>query len=289
RCECAPADLVRLGAGRPRHRGRDRDRHPRRRPAHRHVPLERRRRPAREQDRLRSTSDAPAVGHRRGLPERALAAQEQGHGDEDPEGASLRARDAQAAGEDGADRRHQERHRLRPPDPLVRAASVPDGEGPSHEHGGGQRRRRPRRRPRSVRRRLAAGAAGRWDEEVSGTAADRARAILAEARAMITGSHVVYTSGKHGSAYVNKDAVYPSTARVAELCRFLADATAPHRPEVVCGPAMGGIILAQWTGHHLGLPAVYAEKTAGGMALRRGYDKLVAGRRVLVVEDILNT
>ena len=51
-----------------------------------------------------------------------------------------------------------------------------------------------------------------------------------------------------------------------------------------------GIILAQWTGHHLGLPAVYAEKAAdGGMVLRRGYDKLVAGKRVLVVEDILNT
>ena len=107
---------------------------------------------------------------------------------------------------------------------------------------------------------------------------------------MIGGSHVVYTSGKHGSAYVNKDAVYPSTVRVAELCRFLADAAAPYRPEIVCGPAMGGIILAQWTGHHLGLPAVYAEKTAdGGMALRRGYDELVAGKRVLVVEDILNT
>jgi orotate phosphoribosyltransferase len=121
-------------------------------------------------------------------------------------------------------------------------------------------------------------------------AAARARAILAEAHAMITDSHVVYTSGKHGRAYVNKDAVYPSTARVAELCRYLADAAAPHRPEIVCGPAMGGIILAQWTGHHLGIPAVYAEKAPeGGMALRRGYDKLVAGKRVLVVEDILNT
>jgi orotate phosphoribosyltransferase len=120
--------------------------------------------------------------------------------------------------------------------------------------------------------------------------AERAQAILAEARAIITGSHIVYTSGKHGSAYVNKDAVYPNTARVAELCRFLADAAAPHRPEVVCGPATGGIILAQWTGHHLGIPAVYAEKAPeGGMALRRGYDKLVAGKRVLVVEDILNT
>jgi orotate phosphoribosyltransferase len=124
---------------------------------------------------------------------------------------------------------------------------------------------------------------------VSDAAAARAREILAEARAIITGSHIVYTSGKHGSAYVNKDAVYPNTTRVAELCRHLAEAARPHRPEVVCGPAMGGIILAQWTGHHLGLPAVYAEKADGGMALRRGYDKLVAGKRVLVVEDILNT
>lgn len=121
-------------------------------------------------------------------------------------------------------------------------------------------------------------------------AAARARAILTDARAILTGSHVVYTSGKHGSAYVNKDAVYPDTARVAALCRDLADAARPYRPEVVCGPAMGGIILAQWTGHHLGLPAVYAEKAAGGgMALRRGYDRLVQGRRVVVVEDVVNT
>jgi orotate phosphoribosyltransferase len=123
---------------------------------------------------------------------------------------------------------------------------------------------------------------------VSATA-DRVRAILAEAQAIVTGSHVVYTSGKHGSAYVNKDAVYPNTARVSELCRHLADAARPQRPEVVCGPATGGIILATWTGHHLGVPAVYAEKADGGMALRRGYDRLVAGKRVLVVEDILNT
>ena len=115
------------------------------------------------------------------------------------------------------------------------------------------------------------------------------RAATSPRRAPSLSSHVVYTSGKHGSAYVNKDAVYPNTARVAELCRAFADAAAPYRPEVVCGPAMGGIILAQWTGHHLGIPAVYAEKADGGMALRRGYDALVAGKRVLVVEDILNT
>ncbi len=122
------------------------------------------------------------------------------------------------------------------------------------------------------------------------TPAERAAGILAEAHAVLTGGHVVYTSGRHGSAYVNKDAVYPHTARVSELCRLLADGTRALRPEIVCGPALGGIILSQWTAHHLGALAVYAEKLpAGGMALRRGYDRLVAGRRVLVVEDVLNT
>jgi orotate phosphoribosyltransferase len=122
------------------------------------------------------------------------------------------------------------------------------------------------------------------------TPAERAAAILAESGAIVTGSHIVYTSGRHGSAYVNKDAVYPRTERVSELCRLMADAVAGHEIDVVCGPAMGGIILAQWTGHHLDRPAVYAEKAAeGGMVLRRGYDRLVAGKRVLLVEDVLNT
>ncbi|HEV7732871.1 MAG TPA: phosphoribosyltransferase family protein [Candidatus Binatia bacterium] len=118
----------------------------------------------------------------------------------------------------------------------------------------------------------------------------RAAEILAESGAVLSGIHAVYTSGRHGSAYVNKDAIYPHTERVSELCRLMGEAARPFRPEVVCGPAMGGIILSQWTAHHLGVLGVYAEKVAaGGLELRRGYDKVVAGRRVLVVEDILNT
>lgn len=122
------------------------------------------------------------------------------------------------------------------------------------------------------------------------TPAERAAAILAESGAIVTDSHIVYTSGRHGSAYVNKDAVYPHTERVSELCRLIADAVAGHEIDIVCGPATGAIILSQWTGHHLGRPAVYAEKAPnGGMVLKRGYDRLVAGKRVLLVEDVLNT
>jgi orotate phosphoribosyltransferase len=118
----------------------------------------------------------------------------------------------------------------------------------------------------------------------------RAAEILAEVGGILTGRHVVYTSGRHGRAYVNKDAVYPHTERVAELCGLLAESVRELEAEVVCGPALGGIILSQWTAHHLHALAVFAEKLpASGLGLRRGYDRLVAGRRVLVVEDVLNT
>ena len=71
-------------AGRHRHRDR------REGPAHRHVPIERRRRPARQRHRLRRPHHAPADRHRRVVSERAVAAQEPRVGDEGAEGAALR-------------------------------------------------------------------------------------------------------------------------------------------------------------------------------------------------------
>lgn len=126
-------------------------------------------------------------------------------------------------------------------------------------------------------------------------------AMLAQVGAVIADSHIVYTSGKHGSAYVNKDAIYPDTSLISRLCETLAMAFVRERVEVVVAPALGGIVLTQWVAHHLSeltlstplaedTLAVYAEKTAdGNFVLARGYDKLVAGKRVLVLEDVLNT
>jgi orotate phosphoribosyltransferase len=119
--------------------------------------------------------------------------------------------------------------------------------------------------------------------------------ILEQHKAILTGTHVVYTSGRHGSAYVNKDAVYPHTAAIASLCGAMADAFAGAGVEVVVGPTVGGVILAQWVAHRLSargpeVLAVYAEKAAaGGFELKRGHDALVRGRKVLVVEDVLTT
>src|SRR3990167_574042 len=92
--------------------------------------------------------------------------------------------------------------------------------------------------------------------------------LLKKANALITDSHIVYTSGKHGSVYVNKDALYPHTEMASEVGRMMAEKFKDAGVDVVVGPMLGGIILSQWTAHHLTqmtgreVLSVYTEKDA---------------------------
>jgi orotate phosphoribosyltransferase len=119
--------------------------------------------------------------------------------------------------------------------------------------------------------------------------------ILKDVEAVISNSHIIYTSGRHGESYINKDAIYPHTPLISRLCSFFAEQFKDSAPETVVAPALGGIILSQWTAHHLSqllnkpVSSVYAEKTETGFGLLRGYDRLVKGRRVLILEDVVTT
>lgn len=111
--------------------------------------------------------------------------------------------------------------------------------------------------------------------------------------------HFVYTSGRHGSMYVNKDAIYPHAEMTSDLCLQIATHFAGQDIDVVVAPAVGAVILSQWVAYHLSrlkgreVLGLYAEKgptEAGeGFLLRRGYAELCRGKRALIVEDILNT
>jgi orotate phosphoribosyltransferase len=68
--------------------------------------------------------------------------------------------------------------------------------------------------------------------------------IIKKVNGIITDSHIVYTSGKHGSVYINKDAVYPHTAETSEIGKMFAEKYKDKNIEVVVGPALGGIILS---------------------------------------------
>jgi len=120
--------------------------------------------------------------------------------------------------------------------------------------------------------------------------------ILKKVGAVITDSHFVYTSGKHGSVYVNKDAVYPHTKETSKIGRLFAEKFKNADIDVVAAPALGGIILSQWVAYHLSklkgkeILGVYTEKTPEkNMIFTRGYDKLVKGKKVLVIEDLTTT
>lgn len=123
--------------------------------------------------------------------------------------------------------------------------------------------------------------------------------LLAQVGAILTDGHFVYTSGKHGSAYVDKDAIWPRTTVASQLGRAMAQRFSDDRIDVVLAPAIGGIPFGQWTAFHLSaltgreVLAVYAEPGTiigrKSFELRRGFDRLVRNQQVLVVEDVLTT
>jgi len=118
--------------------------------------------------------------------------------------------------------------------------------------------------------------------------------ILSRCGAFIEG-HFRLVSGDDSDVYVNKDAVYLNPKKVSCLAREIANKFAKEGIEVVAGPATGGAILASWTAYYLAqkscreVAAVYADKDNGKFIIRRGYEKAVDGKKVLLVEDIINT
>ncbi len=107
--------------------------------------------------------------------------------------------------------------------------------------------------------------------------------------------HFVFVSGLHADTYVNKNAMYPYTREMSRLCKSIAERFVGKNVGAVVGPATGGIILSQWVAYHLSelegreVYGAYADKDGDGFAIKRGYDEIIKGKNVLVVEDLVTT
>lgn len=121
------------------------------------------------------------------------------------------------------------------------------------------------------------------------------RQILVDCGALITDDHFVYSCGNHGAGWIAKDLVNLDPHHPLRLGELLAAACADlnPRPQVVCGPAIGGLICAQVTALAMGLPFVFAERVwhaeKQSFELHRGFDEFVNGKQVLAVDDVINT
>lgn len=123
---------------------------------------------------------------------------------------------------------------------------------------------------------------------------------LLQQEGVLLEGHFVLKSGAHSDRYLNKDAV----TRVASRWKLAQGLAALARQfdiayDVVVGPAQAGAIWAQLvalalqqsvsTSTFSKLGFGYAEKDGSGFILRRGFDTMVDGRSVLLVEDIITT
>lgn len=120
--------------------------------------------------------------------------------------------------------------------------------------------------------------------------------LLKQTQAILTDSHFVGTSGRHMATYINKDAMYPHTEATSRMGELFADKNKDLDIDVVVAPALGGIILSTWTAYHLTklkgkeILGIYTEKTLDkNQVFTRGYDKLITGKNVLVIEDLAQT
>ncbi len=129
--------------------------------------------------------------------------------------------------------------------------------------------------------------------------------IFKEAGAILENDHFVYSSGRHGNTYINKDALYLDPGVIAELAHEIAKGFLDV--DVAAGNTVGGAILAQWVADGINfirqsrslynsrrVLAVFADEEINSQGdkvrvFRRGYGKILQGKNVLVVDDIMTT
>ena len=125
---------------------------------------------------------------------------------------------------------------------------------------------------------------------------------LQELGVLMRSGHYDYGNGYHGRAYLNPHQLFLHPSTIWRLAQDLL-ASLPgdllDQTEVVAGPATGGALLAHTLAGVLDgrralshPPCSFAPFTHvddGGFVLRRFYARHVAGRRVLLADDVRNT
>ena len=103
--------------------------------------------------------------------------------------------------------------------------------------------------------------------------------------------HFRLSSGLHSDTYVQCARYLRRPALAAPAAAALAAQVeaAGLKPDVVVGPAMGGVVIGYELARQLGVPGIFTDRDADGqMTLRRGFT-IEPGEKVVIAEDVVTT
>ena len=120
-----------------------------------------------------------------------------------------------------------------------------------------------------------------------------------EGKGCIYNGHFVGVSTKHLSGYCNIDPLLPHASLVSKMIKKLVSDFKDDGVETVAASAVGAIPFSHWGVHHLNkatgreIFGVWADKVSGAIERefkfeREGFEKLVKGKKVLILEDMIN-
>ncbi|MCF7833759.1 MAG: orotidine-5'-phosphate decarboxylase [Candidatus Pacebacteria bacterium] len=125
--------------------------------------------------------------------------------------------------------------------------------------------------------------------------------IFKQTEAVLTDDHFVYQNQEHGSVYVAKDKINPNPILINEVGNMIADMVKEYEIDTVVVPAVGGVVLGHAVARNLShikgknINSVFIEKGVKDeegrdtFKITRGYDVFLKDKKILVVEDIVNT
>jgi len=130
----------------------------------------------------------------------------------------------------------------------------------------------------------------------------QAIANLQEYEVLMLDGHFDYGNGYHGRVYLNPHRIFRQPSLIWRFAQDLIEVLPEpvvSATEVVAGPVMGGALLAHTLAglldgrRSLTHPpcsfAPLAQDESGALALRPFYRQVVAGKRVLLADDVRNT
>jgi len=101
--------------------------------------------------------------------------------------------------------------------------------------------------------------------------------------------HFKLSSGLHSAAYLQCALVLQDPVIAERICKTIAEKFRYDKPDIVIGPALGGIVFAYELARALGARSMFTERDASGkMTLRRGFF-VNPSAKVLIAEDVLTT